>query len=255
MHCDHKLGLSLGVLIVGFAAALCFPRQRDREVVSLELDGAADLDHEIALLPVRAYTEEEAKPEPSAEPVVPEPAAMAFEQVVPGGDAEQLELFAGPPEPIRGVDGGSAPNAALAAAISPDAVAAPASLDEYTVQAGDTLSGLAARFLGSHSRYLELYEANRDVLSSPDDLQPQMKLRIPVAPASVADVSGVAEPSESARREATGAAAAASSAATIVEADGIDSPQQNRFKPAGRRPFIPAASIPASPEAGDSAGG
>ena len=49
----------------------------------------------------------------------------------------------------------------------------------YQVQPGDTLSVLAGRFLGSSRRYLELYEANRDVLSSPDDLQVGMLLKIP----------------------------------------------------------------------------
>jgi hypothetical protein len=248
MHCDHKLGLSLGVLIIGFAAALCFPRQRDREVVSLELEGAADLDHEIALLPVRAYTEQEAAPEMPAAPVAPEPEAFAFDQPVSGGDEEPLNLFAGPPEPIQTTNAGaSSPSNSVpaTAAISPDAVAAPEALEEYTVQPGDTLSGLAARFLGSHSRYLELYEANRNVLSSPDDLQPQMKLRIPGAQPSVARTSRDVAPHDD------GARMASNGAASGVAAD--DQPQPNRFKPAGRRPFIPAASIPAENSADESA--
>jgi hypothetical protein len=252
MHCDHKLGLSLGVLIVGFAAALCFPRQRDREAVSLELEGAADLDHEIALLPVRAYTDEEGMRESSTEPFVPEPETLAFEQQPPGADGARRELFAGPPEPIQSVERESdAPNADLAAAVSPDAVPAPELLEEYTVRAGDTLSGLAARFLGSHSRYLELYEANRDVLSSPDDLQPRMRLRIPAA---VPETSPLA-PHELSATMASNGEAAAGDAAPGVEADGVARRQENRFRPAGRRPFIPAASIPAATETDEPAGG
>jgi LysM repeat protein len=49
----------------------------------------------------------------------------------------------------------------------------------YVVQPGDTLSGLAGRFLGSTRRFLNLYEANRHVLSSPDNLKVGMRLIIP----------------------------------------------------------------------------
>lgn len=49
----------------------------------------------------------------------------------------------------------------------------------YRVQAGDTLSGIAHKFLGSSARYRDLYEANRDRLSSPDDLRQGQELRIP----------------------------------------------------------------------------
>lgn len=252
MHCDHKLGLSLGVLIVGFAAALCFPRHRDREVVSLELDGAADLDQEIALLPIRAYTEEEAAPEAEAPPVAPLPESAAFEQPVPGGATDELELFAGPPEPIA--TGDAAGTVLETAAISPDAVAAPQAMEEYTVRPGDTLSGLAARFLGSHARYLELFEANRDVLSSPDDLQPRMTLRIPGGQTAIADAAPGGGSQVQNAAMASNALATAGSASSIPEKMADETSRAARFKPAGRRPFIPAASIPAEREAGDSAG-
>lgn len=49
----------------------------------------------------------------------------------------------------------------------------------HKVVAGDNLSKLAEKYLGSHSKYLTLYEANRDLLASPDDLSPGMELKIP----------------------------------------------------------------------------
>ena len=49
----------------------------------------------------------------------------------------------------------------------------------YTVQSGDTLSAIARRKLGSAKRWPEIYEANRDRLASPEDLQVGQKLRIP----------------------------------------------------------------------------
>jgi nucleoid-associated protein YgaU len=44
---------------------------------------------------------------------------------------------------------------------------------------GDSLRSLAQRYLGSSDRYMEIYEANRDVLASPDLLRIGMRLRIP----------------------------------------------------------------------------
>jgi nucleoid-associated protein YgaU len=44
---------------------------------------------------------------------------------------------------------------------------------------GDTLSGIAAKYLGRADRYLEIYNANRDVLKSPDLLPIGKTLKIP----------------------------------------------------------------------------
>jgi nucleoid-associated protein YgaU len=46
---------------------------------------------------------------------------------------------------------------------------------------GDTLSGLATRYLGRADRFGEIYEANRDVLRSPDVLPLGEILKIPSA--------------------------------------------------------------------------
>jgi nucleoid-associated protein YgaU len=47
---------------------------------------------------------------------------------------------------------------------------------------GDTLDGLAERYLGDADRYLEIYEANRQVLPSPELLPIGAVLRIPLRP-------------------------------------------------------------------------
>ncbi|UCD74126.1 MAG: LysM peptidoglycan-binding domain-containing protein [Phycisphaerales bacterium] len=49
----------------------------------------------------------------------------------------------------------------------------------YVIKSGDNLSEIAQRELGSATRYLELYELNRDVLESPDRLVVGTKIRIP----------------------------------------------------------------------------
>lgn len=59
----------------------------------------------------------------------------------------------------------------------------PAAFIEYTVQRGDTLSGIAQRFYGSQ-RFIDfLYEANRDRLRNKDDLRLGQVLRVPPKPA------------------------------------------------------------------------
>ncbi len=49
----------------------------------------------------------------------------------------------------------------------------------YEVQDGDTLCSIAQRLLQSRSRWKQLYEVNREVISDPDKLQPGSVLRIP----------------------------------------------------------------------------
>jgi len=49
----------------------------------------------------------------------------------------------------------------------------------YTVREGDSLSEIAQRLLGSARFYQAIYECNRDVLQSPDDIRPGMVLKIP----------------------------------------------------------------------------
>ncbi|MDR0869085.1 MAG: LysM peptidoglycan-binding domain-containing protein [Planctomycetota bacterium] len=51
--------------------------------------------------------------------------------------------------------------------------------DVYTVVGGDTLSAISARFYGTAAKWQEIYALNRDQLSSPNDLQVGMKLKMP----------------------------------------------------------------------------
>jgi hypothetical protein len=49
----------------------------------------------------------------------------------------------------------------------------------HRIADGDTLRGLAERYLGSADRHAEIYEANRELLSNPDILPIGAKLKIP----------------------------------------------------------------------------
>jgi nucleoid-associated protein YgaU len=60
-----------------------------------------------------------------------------------------------------------------------DAPAAQPAAQQYTVQAGDTLSGIARRTLGRSARWSEIYALNRDRIPDPDRLPVGEQLRLP----------------------------------------------------------------------------
>jgi nucleoid-associated protein YgaU len=62
---------------------------------------------------------------------------------------------------------------------------APGSGQLHKVRDGDTLSSLARHYLGSSKRFLEIYEANRELLSNPDLLPIGAELKIPPAEVAV----------------------------------------------------------------------
>ena len=49
----------------------------------------------------------------------------------------------------------------------------------YTVKAGDTLSKIAKEHLGDANAYMDIFNANKDVLKDPDKIQPGQVLKIP----------------------------------------------------------------------------
>ncbi len=63
---------------------------------------------------------------------------------------------------------------------------------EVTVKPGESLSILALRHLGDSERYPEIYEANKDILSSPEAVRAGMTLKIPTSAAKPSDETGEA---------------------------------------------------------------
>jgi nucleoid-associated protein YgaU len=49
----------------------------------------------------------------------------------------------------------------------------------YTVKSGDTLSKIAKETLGNANSYMDIFNANKDVLSDPDQIKPGQVLKIP----------------------------------------------------------------------------
>ncbi|MFN9719405.1 MAG: LysM peptidoglycan-binding domain-containing protein [Planctomycetota bacterium] len=116
--------------------------------------------------------------------IVPIPTVQNQPKNGPPSDANPIESKANgePVTPIAAI-----PSAEVSRETEPkaDPFQPPADFEEYVVKYGDTLSGISQRFLGSQSRYREIYEANRDRMSSPDRLDVGKPLRIPrVASAS-----------------------------------------------------------------------
>ena len=54
------------------------------------------------------------------------------------------------------------------------------SIQEYTVQNGDTLQKISQRFYGTTRRWKKIYEFNSDILKGPDKIYPGQKIRLPL---------------------------------------------------------------------------
>jgi nucleoid-associated protein YgaU len=59
---------------------------------------------------------------------------------------------------------------------------APGPVRRHVVQQGDTLYGLARRYYQDDRKFVDIYRANQDVLTTPDPLMPGTDLVIPEVP-------------------------------------------------------------------------
>jgi LysM repeat protein len=188
MHRDTQIGLAMAIVLIGFGAALCFPRNAPSQL-GTPLPNAAALDAAIEAADVKVYPGPPAA-KPAAPQEVPVPStptavastttssAAAAASVVPAAPATPSS----PPGPaVAGISGSSAAAPDGAGIDSGEVEPSPEETEPlfHVVQSGDTLSGIAQKYLGSVARYPDLYEANRDILASPDALRLNMRLRIP----------------------------------------------------------------------------
>ncbi|MFA6129733.1 MAG: LysM peptidoglycan-binding domain-containing protein [Candidatus Omnitrophota bacterium] len=70
------------------------------------------------------------------------------------------------------------------------------SFENYTVGKNDTLQKISKKFYGTTKRWMKIYEANKDVLRSPDKLYAGQILKIPSSPELKAEPVNMAEPKE-----------------------------------------------------------
>jgi hypothetical protein len=236
MHPDKKVGLALGILLIGITGAFFFRNDAPAPAQeTLTLTDPESLDRKASQKPGAPYFPEPkiersegdatsdlaGVPEISASDVIPglprvgptgrqgglaEPISLdglqnSSEQFAdrmaplpsPGQDLDSLEnVLARNAEArrndravsVEGAENDVVVNGGLASSVAGQSLGQSATTQPqfitHEVVAGDNLSRLAMTYLGSHTKYLTLYEANRDLLATPDDLSLGMKLKIPV---------------------------------------------------------------------------
>ena len=210
VHQDQRIGLALGVLLLGAAGAFFFRHDAKPGAESPRLRTAKQLDARIAEKSISPYLqgiEEVDPPKSTAARNVSDRAGPPLKQ----GDDGALPSLGSPdfftndsrepfeasthkarsrlrqeqaddgipdlaPIPIPDTD-----EIATGGTRSHNGVAADTVATEriHVVQKGETLSSIAAKELGSPNRFIEIYEANRDQLKDANDVRVGMKLRMP----------------------------------------------------------------------------
>ncbi len=187
---EQKVGFTILIMIVGFAGAFCFRRQPEEEVALPALQDESELNQLIAEYRLRPFlpgidTEDTLESHQQLEEYLAM-SRKAKELTSPN----EKEV----PAPIHSVESSADAQRQNQQLKRPrgqgaDIRTVPANFENkrlsdqtriHIVQPGDTLSGIAQKYLGSASRFLEIYEANRQKLSGPDQLKLNMKLIIPV---------------------------------------------------------------------------
>lgn len=211
MHPDRKIGIAMGILLIGVVGALFFrneplpddrslSREREQELnqrlrdrdVAVYLDDRVDESGDADEAPV--WTLEAAlKGQQPQEPAQPIAVAIPAEDLNRQTESELPPQFA-PPTRSSDVDisqfdgvlvgGGSRSQTSARENATPSANKSAGSakvenFEEYKVQFGDTLSGISQRFLGTSTRYRDIYEANQDRIDNPDRLRVGTAIRIP----------------------------------------------------------------------------
>jgi tetratricopeptide (TPR) repeat protein len=94
------------------------------------------------------------------------------------GELDRIDLMEGARRVPTAVAGQQSrtPSQGQAATPTPNPASAPRS---YTVKSGDSLSGISRAVYGTPNRWIDIYQANRDRLSSENDLRVGQDLRIP----------------------------------------------------------------------------
>lgn len=225
MQRDKVLGLSLAILLIGFAGAFCFRNETGSIFSGPQLRNPRVLDDAIANKEgPKPYTGDPGAAKPEAtptgvtlegiEPDTPFASSTPDEPVIrpftnentqrrdSWGTPDYLKQQNGQPRHNPRPQGRQTPvsvqkesgrgdiwipkhnqawetDASDGEMNTADQVPRNEGLRTYRVQPGDTLTGIAARYLGTSSRYLEIYDANRDMLRTPNDLRSGMVLRIP----------------------------------------------------------------------------
>ena len=210
VHQDQRIGLALGVLLLGAAGAFFFRHDAKPGTESPRLRTAKQLDARIAEKSISPYLqgiEEVDEPKGTTARKVSDrggpPLTQSDDRSLPslgspdfftGDSREPFDASAhksrsrlrreqaddGIPDlapiPIPDTDEIITGRTHVPNGVAPDTATAERL---HTVQKGETLSSIAAKELGSTNRFIEIYEANRDQLKDANDVRVGMKLRMP----------------------------------------------------------------------------
>lgn len=219
MHRDKKVGLALAILLVSVVGAFFFRDDAPRGTNAPELKDAKRIDDEIRGRANEPYADadhnsrsrESRRPGGNGSRRDAAPWDMPdilqndtsrgtaqrsrgnnsrdpFEQRTSKSPAEEPSPFSqfdddnspAVPIPFHNNEWDVASNDPSLGRRGTDAAAAVTSKNRtHVVAVGETLSSISGKYLGSQARYLDIYEANKDQLKSPNDLKIGMKLRVP----------------------------------------------------------------------------
>lgn len=147
MRRGAKIAVAVSLLAGGLAGATAFRRPAaPARIEAVEASPAAPVEPDA-----------ESAPRAPSTPQPPQPAPPAVPRVTLDWPPEiGPEAVLGPPRELP-----------------------PEEVTSHKVREGETLSGLARKYLGSSERFAELWEANREVVASPQRLRAGVVLRIP----------------------------------------------------------------------------
>ena len=211
VHQDQRIGLALGVLLLGAAGAFFFRNDAKTGTASPRLQTAKRLDAQIAEKSIAPYLqgiEEVEEPSRTSARTVSGRNGSSSQRAdgsLPGNASPDLflddsrEPFDDSTHKSRtqrqyGTDDGIPDLAPIpipdsdeivtgdAASRRDDSTGGTPAGKSHVVQKGETLSSIAAKELGSTNRFIEIYEANRDQLKDANDVRVGMSLRIPARP-------------------------------------------------------------------------
>lgn len=183
MEQDTRIGLALGILLIGIVGALFFRNERTGDDLP-QMMHADELDAQIAERDLKPYAS--SRSANSTDPhwkvpdflkQEPDPGPVALPGPIPAEGSHPPTVSTNPSAAgsVTSVDPSPAPGPQTAQQSPPSNV----QTREYLVKSGDTLSGIAEEFLGAGSKFMEIYELNRDRLRSPDAVRTGMRLRVP----------------------------------------------------------------------------
>lgn len=181
MHQDQRIGLALAVLLLGAAGAFFFRHDPKPAGSSPRLKSGRELDSRIAEKAISPYlqsgdddravgTDARHVSDRTGDPFLPQLDSPDF--FSESGRDQNVQELAPIPFPDAN-DTGTSGRGSVAGRSSGS------SERTHVVQKGETLSSIAAKELGSSSRFHDLFEANRDQLKDANDVRLGMTLRIP----------------------------------------------------------------------------